>query len=1216
MATTLLSVAYDPYSLLPTASAVVTLSFTQQGTGAAYSPSGLNQPITFSLPASSTSDPSAGADVCQFFNTTLGTYDTAGCVSMPISPPGASISWSANASTPTDASLAGAWTISGPLAEGCTSHVLDCSGPDASTAVRLNPANEDDGFGSCNNQTTAVRIFSGEFCALWRPPAADGSNSSTGCHWNTTVQNFVGPGCSAGLSVGNSTAAAPVTTQCACRHATEFASAPKLVISTATPKDLVDFTPDDIIKRLKPLFIIVICAFGGMHLLIIVGFWRDLGITKRTLAAIHEIEFVPPIANVEEETSSGEIKPFLWLIAQRGLSEPVGVVRGSMVHFANIVGIPPARLRMAVPEEFLPHLLEGQSDGLTKHAPRKALHPVVGDHASSNALRQIVGHLGGFDTEHAAEAIQRRRRVEKEARRRERAAAKTEAELKAVKEAQRERRRERARQRRNNELFAAALLSPDPRAEEVQASLLNLVDPLGAFHHQESDLGSPVAQLPPRPPTWQRKTEWLAPPPSIVPSPMVSISESLSSVVQAEKAAKATLVERGLTREVCFSTALVLSYLQHNHLLPVEDLEARRASAAAMFDPHGATLLPPYCTKFDDLVDCLLGMWLQANISKAGDWIPKAQLWRIVLLSHVGRVDRKKAGDAVVEGKERTVPAAHWEMSDSLAVALQAHTIAGGPEAGRCPLAFTSAAALKSSRRPKHVSDTVWCTALVAARLNELPVSWLVTGTEEIEEDGAHPATMLDAALAWLNAKGRPRGGVDALLAAAAEQIQEWDKGQLARCTVLRKESYTHPRFFAYRPLPKLLSFFASMMWALRTKHETFSFVTNPFVSELRYRQKACTVVTSIIALLTVQIWFYYTRAKNCCQEIRLSFGCVADTTVDCAIPGTNTGGGQAGGGSADCQKLLAYADPSWTCSAFPRDGLLRDTVLCALISVACTMPVNSWLEFLFIMQNEAGTRARAGARWLTATGLVKFFGGKPGWRYATRSVRLAELEVATANNMKELMLEQVDKKVEALLSCGIGSKESDKIPDDGLDGLSAYSGSGSIKAASRKGRESNVERSSAAASRKSRDADIERGSAAAPRAKPKRRCSVPHAYLFMYVVWVIMCWLIFAYGILIANLSGPGTAISFTNTWGIAYGLDQLRSTLPMVQSALLVQAIMPAVRMYIVPVPAWWSNHLDFLSCHAAMEPLEDHGVDIFGRLHRMNEYTRYNAKVWQTA
>ena len=130
---------------------------------------------------------------------------------------------------------------------------------------------------------------------------------------------------------------------------------------------------------------------------------------------------------------------------------------------------------------------------------------------------------------------------------------------------------------------------------------------------------------------------------------MVSMSESVSSEVMAEKAAKVSQAARGITREVCFSTALVLSYLQHNHLLPAEDIEARRAAAAALFDPHGEAVLPPYCARFDELVDCMLGFWLEANISKADKWIPKAQLWRIVLLSHVGKVDRQQAGEAAAE---------------------------------------------------------------------------------------------------------------------------------------------------------------------------------------------------------------------------------------------------------------------------------------------------------------------------------------------------------------------------------------------------------------------------------------------------------------------------------------------------------------------------------------------------------------------------------------
>ena len=119
----------------------------------------------------------------------------------------------------------------------------------------------------------------------------------------------------------------------------------------------------------------------------------------------------------------------------------------------------------------------------------------------------------------------------------------------------------------------------------------------------------------------------------------------------------------------------------------------------------------------------------------------------------------------------------------------------------------------------------------------------------------------------------------------------------------------------------------------------------------------------------------------------------------------------------------------------------------------------------------------------------------------------------------------------------------------------------------------------------------------------------VPHAFIFSYCGWVVMVWLIFAYGILIANLSGPGTAISFTNTWGIAYGMDQLRSTLPMLETALVMQAVMPAVRMYIVAVPAWWANHLDFMSVHAAMDPQAD-----ASEWSRMKRFTRYHAKTWQ--
>lgn len=176
---------------------------------------------------------------------------------------------------------------------------------------------------------------------------------------------------------------------------------------------------------------------------------------------------------------------------------------------------------------------------------------------------------------------------------------------------------------------------------------------------------------------------------------------------------------------------------------------------------------------------------------------------------------------------------------------------------------------------------------------------------------------------------------------------------------------------------------------------------------------------------------------------MRLSFGCVADVTVDCAVPGTSTGGGQDGGGSADCAKLLTYASDAWVCTAFPMDGVLRDTLLCSLISVACTLPLITWLEFLFISQNESHTRGATGIRWLSATGLIKVYGGKDGWRYNTRKVNPKELEVATAVSVKMLMLEKMEKhmdQVSNLLLCrkgckGKGKKAEARINTDDMKG-------------------------------------------------------------------------------------------------------------------------------------------------------------------------------------
>ena len=100
------------------------------------------------------------------------------------------------------------------------------------------------------------------------------------------------------------------------------------------------------------------------------------------------------------------------------------------------------------------------------------------------------------------------------------------------------------------------------------------------------------------------------------------------------------------------------------------------------------------------------------------------------------------------------------------------------------------------------------------------------------------------------------------------------------------------------------------------------------------------------------------------------------------------------------------------------------------------------------------------------------------------------------------------------------------------------------------------------------------KGGSAGPHKEPRIKFSLPHGFIFAYFTWGVMCWFIFAYGILIANLSGPHDAVSFTNTWGVSYALDQASSTLPMLETAILMQAVMPIVRMYILPTPAWCAS------------------------------------------
>jgi hypothetical protein len=96
-------------------------------------------------------------------------------------------------------------------------------------------------------------------------------------------------------------------------------------------------------------------------------------------------------------------------------------------------------------------------------------------------------------------------------------------------------------------------------------------------------------------------------------------------------------------------TALVFAFMASRRLLPRRELAARQLEASRAFAASGRNADGRF-ERLNGLFRVLLG----ANNMRAGSWLPKARLWRAVLLS-------SERGDE-----------ACWEASDSLAFTLQA----------------------------------------------------------------------------------------------------------------------------------------------------------------------------------------------------------------------------------------------------------------------------------------------------------------------------------------------------------------------------------------------------------------------------------------------------------------------------------------------------------------------------------------------------------------
>jgi hypothetical protein len=259
-------------------------------------------------------------------------------------PPGHKLAFIPGYQTPDDVSLASAWYIEGPLNDArlCLVQVLDC-GSDApcngtvwgkNCSIYPNPRDplHHPAVACPSNATVAhppvLRVYYGANCPLWQPNALN-------CSWDNIKQSFKGGACVPSPSG---------STECMCRHLTDFASARAPKVNMCSASDMSSLSMADILTKLRFLFIVVIILFATMHVGAFLGIIMDVSSKRDTIARIRT-----PAAGFEE-TANGT---WTWGLYQAPLEKAVDAPQGSAIELSAVLAFPFARLRVALPAEML-----------------------------------------------------------------------------------------------------------------------------------------------------------------------------------------------------------------------------------------------------------------------------------------------------------------------------------------------------------------------------------------------------------------------------------------------------------------------------------------------------------------------------------------------------------------------------------------------------------------------------------------------------------------------------------------------------------------------------------------------------------------------------------------------------------------------------------------------------------------------------------------------
>ena len=394
--------------------------------------------------------------------------------------------------------------------------------------------------------------------------------------------------------------------------------------------------------------------------------------------------------------------------------------------------------------------------------------------------------------------------------------------------------------------------------------------------------------------------------------------------------------------------------------------------------------------------------------------------------------------------------------------------------------------------------------------------------------------------------------------------------------------------------------------------------------------------MTLVITQLLTNIWFFWAKGLNCCQELRAvtasacdssAFTCPADaTTMRCA------------------DLLSAIAAPAssfppaltdWACNAFPDDSLPGDSLLVALIALAVAMPVTIFLSGCFEVANDSD----APESWLRYAGTVRMVCGKLAhrrWHYTgplgqpKRFVRwFVRCSDAPAAETILNVLHSLRAALTGVPPYWVSDEHQEAAEADGYDDAEiARRNTLQLSIRVLMGEHENLEATLKAQTLATRSEKLSRarrlsqesaiswkmyghavndvGSSHAELSpaeearllRRKKRQLTAIGLGGVLLVWIVMVWFICTYGLLIFELLGRDAQRSFTRSWGVSYGVSAATEWRDVLREAILSILVLAVLeRVHLTRRVSWLEEHIDYMSTAALL--LEHGGLSYFQEL-----------------